>query len=274
MIDDGLYDQSKHGCPIPDIVLGQHVIPLPAGVLASKPGPFMSAADSFKVTIFGRGGHGSQPHRTIDPVLIASHIVVRLQTIVAREVPPDETAVVTVGALQAGSTENVISDEAVLRINTRSVSEEWRTRILASVKRIIKAECEAGNCTKPPTIESTSSFPLTLNDDAVTGALEESFDGYFGKGHIRAKSVLGSEDFGILGSSIERPYCFWIFGGVNPEKWAEMEKNGTLNEQPINHSPFFAPVIQPTLKTGTDAMIVAALTFLKKSREASAATDK
>lgn len=118
MVDDGLYDTAKHACPIPDVVLGQHVFPLQAGKTGLKPGPLMSAADSFKITIYGSGGHGSMPHMTIDPVVIASHVVVRLQTIVSREVPPDETAVVTVGALQAGSTENVISDEAVIKITS------------------------------------------------------------------------------------------------------------------------------------------------------------
>ena len=266
MVDDGLYDESKHACPVPDIVLGQHVMPFPAGSVGTRAGSFMSAADSFKITIFGRGGHGSMPHRCIDPVVIASHVVVRLQTIASREVPPDETAVVTVGALQAGSTENVISDEAVLKINIRSVSEEWRKQILASVRRIVKAECEAGNCPKEPTIEPTSSFPLTVNDKTLTEALDKSFAGHFNSQHLpNLKSVLGSEDFGILGTSVKRPYCYWMFGGVGQAEWAEREKNGTLNEQPVNHSPYFAPVIQPTLTTGTDAMAIAALTFLAKS---------
>ena len=266
MVDDGLYDESKHACPIPDIVLGQHVMPYPAACVGTRVGTFMSAADSFKITIFGRGGHGSMPHRCIDPVVIASHVVVRLQTIASREVPPDETAVVTIGALQAGSTENVISDEAVLKINIRSVSEEWRKRILASVRRIVKAECEAGNCPKEPTIEPTSSFPLTVNDTTLTEALDKSFTSHFGSKHLsNLKSVLGSEDFGILGTSIKRPYCYWMFGGVGQAEWEEREKNGTLNEQPVNHSPFFAPVIQPTLTAGTDAMAIAALTFLAKT---------
>jgi amidohydrolase len=266
MVDDGLYDESKHACPIPDIVLGQHILPFPAACVSTRAGTFMSAADSFKVTIFGSGGHGSLPHRCIDPVVIASHIVVRLQTIASREVPPNETAVVTVGALQAGSVENVISDEAVLKINIRTVSAEWRDRVLASVRRIIKAECEAGNCPKEPTIEPTSSFPLTVNDKTLTEAIEKSFAGHFGSTNfLKLQSVLGSEDFGILGTSVKRPYCYWIFGGVAQAEWEERERKGTLNEQPVNHSPFFAPVVQPTLTTGTDAMAVAALTFLAKS---------
>ncbi|KIY02143.1 uncharacterized protein Z520_02281 [Fonsecaea multimorphosa CBS 102226] len=266
MVDDGLYSADKHACPIPDVVLGQHVFPLQAGKTATRAGPVMSAADSFKVTIYGSGGHGSMPHRTIDPVVIASHIVVRLQTIRSREVPPDETAVVTVGALQAGSTENVISDEAVLKINIRSVSVEWREKILASVKRIIKAECLAGDCPKDPLIEPTSSFPLTINDDRVAGEINNSFTAYFGEENHdpSLKNVLGSEDFGILGSSIGKPYCFWFFGGHDPNMYAEMVKKGDEHKIPVNHSPFFAPVVQPTLTVGVDALVVAALTYLGK----------
>ncbi len=265
MVDDGLYDSSRHACPVPDVVLGQHVFPLQAGKTATRAGPIMSAADSFKVTIYGSGGHGSMPHRTIDPVVIASHIVVRLQTIVSREVPPDEIAVVTVGALQAGSTENIISDEAVLKINIRTVSVEWRERILASVKRIVKAECLAGNCPKEATVEPTSSFPLTINDVEVTGAINKAFSSYFGSNHDpNIKNVLGSEDFGILGSSVDRPYCFWFFGGHDEKMYDELVKKGEEQNIPVNHSPFFAPVVQPTLTTGVDALVVAALSYLGK----------
>ena len=204
-------------------------------------------------------------YRCIDPVVIASHIVVRLQTVVAREVPPDETAVLTVGALQAGSTENVISDEAVLKINIRTVTTEWRKKILESVKRIVNAECEIGRSPKPPQITPTSNFPLTVNDAATISKLETSFDSHFGSNHkSNMKNVLGSEDFGILGSAIDKPYAFWFWGGIDPEIWDEHEKEGRLDEIPVNHSPFFAPVVQPTITTGVDALTVAALTFLGK----------
>ena len=263
MVDDGLYDPKRHACPIPDVVLGQHVFPVRAGDVCTKPGPVMSAADSFKITIFGRGGHGSMPHRCIDPVVIASHIVVRLQTIVAREVPPDETAVVTVGALQAGSTENVISDEAVLKINIRTVSTEWRGKILASIKRIVNAECEIGRCPKLPEITPTSNFPLTVNDPVTISKLEKTFDSHFGSKHkSNMKNALGSEDFGILGSAIDKPYAFWFWGGIDQDVWDKHEKEGRLDEIPVNHSPFFAPAVQPTISTGVDALTVAALTFL------------
>jgi amidohydrolase len=267
MVNAGLYDTKKYACPIPDIVLGQHVMPYRAGSVETKAGTMMSAADSFKVTIFGSGGHGSQPHRTIDPVVIASHAVVRLQTICSREVPPDETAVVTVGQIQAGDTENIIAAQAVLKVDIRSVTEEWRQRILASVKRIIKAECEAGRCPKEPIFERTRTFPLTSNDRETNDAIEKSFSAYFKENHKSTpKPELGSEDVSVLASSISKPCCFWFFGGTDAKEWDEREKNGTLNDIPVNHSPYFAPVLQPTLKTGIDAMVVAALTFVGKPK--------
>jgi amidohydrolase len=273
MINSGLYAPDKHACPIPDVVLGQHVFPFRSGTVHTKAGPVMSAADSFRITIFGRGGHGSMPHRCIDPVVIASHIVVRLQSIVSREVPPDETAVVTVGALQAGDTENIISDTAVLKINIRTVSEIWRTRILESVTRIVNAECEIGRCPKPAEIVPTSRFPLTVNDGETVGRLEEAFDKHFGDGNEdgivdghkkNMNNVLGSEDFGILATAIGKPYAFWFWGGTDPELWDRYEKEGRLDEVPVNHSPFFAPCVQPTLTVGVDALVVGALTFLGK----------
>lgn len=266
MVKDGLYEPSKHNCPKPDVVLGQHVFALAAGKVGTRPGSMMSAADSFIITIYGQGGHGSMPHRCIDPVVIASHIVVRLQTVVSREVPPDQTAVVTVGSLQAGHTENIISDEAVLKLNIRTFNTEVRERVLAAVKRIIHAECVAGNCPKEPLIESTSRFPLTYNDAKTTEAISRSFSAYFGDKHIDdLEPVLGSEDFGILGSAIDRPYCFWFWGGHDADEFQKMKDQGKENQIPVNHSPFFAPVIQPTLTTGVDAMVVAALTFLAKA---------
>ena len=268
MVADGLYDSSKHGCPIPDICLGQHVMPELTGRVLCKSGVFMSAADSFRITIFGRGGHGSMPHRTTDPVLIASHVVVRLQSIVSREVPPSESAVVTVGAVQAGTTENIIPDRAVVMVDIRSQSSMWRTRILESVRRIVRAECDAGKCPKEPLFERTRDFPLTINHEETLGTVTEAFGKHFGD-HFSTDlpAVLGSEDFGILGSAIDRPYVFWVFGGVGKEEWEEREKAGTLNELPVNHSPFFAPVIQPTLKTGMEALAVAFLGFAGKKDE-------
>ena len=171
----------------------------------------------------------------------------------------------TVGALQAGQTENVIADEALLRINIRTFDEAVRDRVLKSVSRIIRAECQAGNSPKEPLIEPTTRFPLTDNDVTVNEKLSKAFDAHFGDKHMaNLPNVLGSEDFGILGSAVGKPYVFWFFGGHDEAFYKKMKGEGREDEIPVNHSPFFAPVIQPTLATGVDALVVAALTFLGK----------
>ncbi|CZR67420.1 probable hippurate hydrolase [Phialocephala subalpina] len=270
MIADGLY--TKHACPLPDIVLGQHVMPFPASTVGTKIGSFASAADSFKVTVYGRGGHASQPHRTIDPVIIAAHIVVRLQTVVSREVDPREAAVVTVGSVQAGQTENIISSEALLKINVRTVTPETRDRVLGAIKRIVKAECEASGSPKEPLWEPTSQFPFTTNDKATTEHVSSAFSSFFkDKFDPEAQPLGGSEDFPILATEVPHkdgkgkgvPYCYWTFGGVDPAKFEDAKQRGKLQEEvPINHSAYFAPVIQPTMKTGVEALVVGALSFL------------
>lgn len=263
MVKDGLYDSSRHNCPTPDIVLGQHVAPIRAGIVASKSGAIMSSSDSLKVTIFGRGGHGSMPHRCIDPVVIASHIVVRFQTIVSRVVPPDEVAVITVGSIHAGEAENVICEHAYFTVNIRTLSEGVRRTILDHVHRVIETECEAGFCERPPHIEHHMSLPVTANAEAIEKRLQETFTQLFGQQFMVApKSSLASEDFSILASSIGKPYCFWLFGGIEQQLWDSLATQGKLDDVPINHSADFAPVIQPTLRTGGDAIAAAALTFL------------
>ena len=266
MVDDGLYDTSRHSCPIPDILLGQHVAPIRAGVVASKSGPIMSSSDSLKVTIFGRGGHGSMPHRCIDPVVIASHIVVRLQTIVSRVVPPDEVAVITVGSIHAGQAENVISDHAVFTVNVRTLSDEVRRTVLDHVQRTINSECEIGSCEKLPKIEHHMALPVTANSASTETKLQHTFTQVFGQEFMVApKSSLASEDFSVLARSIGKPYCFWLFGGIDQQLWDSLDAQGKLDTVPINHSPDFAPAIHPTLQTGGNAMIAAALTFLESS---------
>ena len=262
MVNDGLYDK----IPVPDVVLGQHVMPLPAGRVGNRQGRIMGAADSFKVTLFGRGGHGSMPHRCIDPVVLAANVVLRLQNIVSREVDPADAAVVTVGSVQAGSAENVIEDKAVLKINTRTTSSATREKVLASVRRIIKAECEASNSPKEPNIEATSSFPLTINDEDIASRLASSFTECFGEAfEPDTDPTNGSEDVSILATSKGRPYNFWFFGGTDPDLWDRAQREGrTFEDVPVNHSPFFAPVIQPTMTVGIRALCVGALTFLER----------
>lgn len=260
MVNGGLYDK----IPVPDYLLGQHVMSLPAGKVGSKVGTIMAAADSYKITLFGRGGHGSMPHMTIDPVLMASNLVVRLQNIVSREVDPSDMAVVTVGSLQVGHTENIIADRAEIGIDVRSVKKETREKVLASIRRIVHAEYIASGATKEPTIVQTRTFPTTDNDKGMAQRLAASFGAHFGdKFDADTPRVNASEDVSILATSEGKPSLFWFVGMQDHKLWEENERAGTIYENvPGNHSPFFAPVIQPTLKTGVDALCIAALTFL------------
>lgn len=232
MVDDGLYDEKRHAVPKPDVVLGAHVMPARAGSISTRRGIFNSAADSFVATLYGRGGHGSRPHTTVDPVVLASSTVMRLQTIVSRETDPRDAVVVTVGALQAGETENVISAEATLRINTRTLNNQSRARVRAAIERIIRAECEASGCPKPPLIQETSSFPLLYNDENVTETVSKAMKGHFGRNFRSDGQVsMGSEDFGNLATPVSAPCCFWNYGGIDPEQWDDAERRGKLDEE-------------------------------------------
>lgn len=231
MVDDGLYDKQRHAVPIPDIVLGAHIMPARAGSVQTAGGPFNSAADSFKVTVYGRGGHGSRPHQAVDPVVIASSIVMKLQTIVSREMDPRDAVVVTVGALQAGDTENIISNQAILKVNTRTFSEENRRRVQESIERMIKLECEAFRSPKPPLFESISHFPLLYNDGKVSGVVSQAMINHFGSEFSKSPfPSMGSEDFSHLSNAVNAPCCFWNYGGIDQKTWDEAEKTGRIDE--------------------------------------------
>ncbi|KAK6008368.1 hypothetical protein QM012_000271 [Aureobasidium pullulans] len=264
MVDDGLYDK----VPIPDVVLGGHVMPMRAGTLGTKRGLMASSADSLKVTLYGKGGHASQPHRLVDPVVMAASTVMRLQTVVSREVDPADNAVVTCACIIAGDAENVVADNAILKLDLRAVNAETRSKVLSSVKRIVNAESMASGAVQDPTFETTRNFPLTINDDEVTQRLEESFSKHFGTDDDAytsfAAKLGGSEDFGILATAIGKPSCFWTYGGTDPKMWDQVAAEGRPGDVPINHSAFFAPVIMPTLQVAVDAYAVGALTWLLK----------
>ncbi|KAF7561196.1 hypothetical protein G7046_g2950 [Stylonectria norvegica] len=260
MVDDGLYH--KHKIPVPDFLLGQHVVAMRAGSIGSKAGTIMAGADSLKVTLTGLGGHGSQPHRTIDPAVMAAHVVVRLQSIVSREINPSDISVLTVGSLQAGQTENVIADSAEIGIDIRSVRPETREKLLASIRRVVEAECQASGATTAPVFKMTRHLPVTVNDDSMSNTLAASFKKHFADdfdANIPATTI--AEDFSILASSEGRPYAFWHWGGVEEGLWDQKLKEGRVEDIPANHTARFAPVIQPTMQTGIDALCVATLTF-------------
>jgi hippurate hydrolase len=259
MVDDGLAGL----VPKPDVAFAQHVLVFPAGQVATRSGPALSAADSMRITLFGRGGHGSMPQATVDPVVLAAAIVVRLQTVVSRETPPTETAVLTVGSIQAGTKSNVIPDQAVLQLNVRTYSEQTRTTVLAAVRRIVTAECEASGCPRPPRFELFDRFPLTSNDPAVTTKVAAQFAAYFGDRAGELAQQTASEDFSDVPAALGTPYTYWGVGCVDPETYARAEAAGRVAQDiPVNHAPAFAPVLQPTCDTGTQALVVAALGWL------------
>ena len=271
MVQDGLYKRIGH---VPDVLLGQHVWPRPAGTLGFVPGVQLSAADSLRITMHGKGGHASEPARCIDPVLMAAAAIQRLQGVVAREVQPGvDFAVVTVGAVRAGAADNVIPDSAELRVNVRSVDTAVRKKVLDAISRIVRAEAQASGAVQEPDIESVGSFPVTDNDAALSEVLGRTFKDVFGddfqpENFPRAN---GSEDFSNLAAEEAEgvPYVYWFFGGTDPklfedEDEGKEEKKTEEKDIPINHSPYFAPVMQPTLKVAIDAMTAAALTFLRE----------
>jgi hippurate hydrolase len=249
--------------PTPQVALAQHVMPLPAGRVGTRPGPALSAADSMRITLYGRGAHGSMPQAAVDPVVLAAMIVVRLQTVISREVPPGETAVLTVGSIQAGTKSNVIPDEAVLQLNIRTYTEGTRTTILETIQRIVRAECAASNCPKEPDFELFDRFPLTDNDHAATERVASAFAGVFGDRTQPVGQQSASEDFSDIPVALDVPYTYWFIGGIDPDAYDQaLRADRVTQDIPVNHSATFAPVIQPTLDTGTQALVVAALAWL------------
>ena len=268
MVDDGLFDR----CGAPDVVLGQHVAPLPAGFLALRPGTAFAAADSLRITLFGRGGHGSRPEATIDPVVMAAATVMRLQTVVSREIGGNESAVVTIGAVRAGAKENIIPDTAELLLSLRTYDAGVRDRVLDAISRIVRAEAAASGAPRDPQIELTYSFPALVNDPAAAARTHPGLASLVGEDRIVDPGpVTGSEDVGLLATAAGAPCVFWLLGGCDPTPFAGATTTAqimdVLRDLPSNHSPHYAPVIEPTLRIGIAALVNAAHTWLPATSE-------
>jgi hippurate hydrolase len=216
-----------------------------------------------RITVYGRGAHGSMPQAAVDPVVLAAMIVVRLQTIVSREVAATDTVVLTIGSIHAGTKSNVIDDHAVLELNLRTYDESVRTAVLDAIRRIVAAECQASNSPRAPEFELYDRFPLTVNDEHVTDRVSAAFAQYFGDRFQTLPAQSASEDFSDIPNAIGAPYTYWGIGGIDAHRYRQAADAGTVHHDiPVNHSPAFAPVIQPTLDTGTEALVVAALAWL------------
>jgi len=263
MVDDGLYDRFGP----PDVVLGQHVSPLPAGVIGLHAGASFAAADFLQVILHGRGAHGSRPEVSVDPVVMAAATVMRLQTVVSREVGGADMVVLTVGALRAGTKENIIPDSAELLIGIRTVEPSVRDIVLAAVERIVNGEAITAGAPKPPDVTVTGSFPAVVNDAEAIERIRPAFAEQFGAAQIVDPGRLAaSEDVGMLATAAGVPCVYWLLGGADPQAFAGAADMAAIQaviaKLPSNHSPLFAPVIEPTLTNGVAALTLAARTWL------------
>lgn len=266
MIDDGLFDRFGR----PDVILGQHLGPQPAGLISHRAGIILGAANAYRVRIHGEGGHASQPHTTVDPVLIAANIVSRLQGVVSREISPSEMAVLTVGRIQAGTKANIIPDEAYLEISTRALNENVADQLEKAIERVVRAEAAASGAGREPEVERFQGSGVTHNDPTATADVAGAHLAYFGEEYVihLPDPSPATEDFcrfGLPDDPQPIPYVFWFVGATPHDVWeaapgdTPYEKMGNV---PSNHSPFFSPAREPTLRAGLAALTVAALSYL------------
>src|SRR5277367_4934455 len=260
MIEDGLLTRS----PKPDAGVALHVgNELPAGKVGITSGYAYASADSIRITIYGKGGHGAAPHNTVDPIVIAARTVLALQTIVSREVKPGEAAVVTVGYIQAGTKNNIIPDQAELGLTIRTYKPEVRKQILAAIARITRAEAEAAGAQREPLIEQYEATNAVYNDPALALRLKRTLESALGKDNvIIVEPLMVSEDYAYFIEHVI-PSFYFALGGADPHKLADAKMTGTT--LPFNHSSLFAPDVDPTLRTGITAEVAVLRDLLNSS---------
>ena len=257
MLADGLFERF----PKPDYALALHVSPdLAAGAVQSSPGYSLANVDSVDVTFHGRGGHGAQPHTTLDPVVMAAEFVLSAQAIVAREIEPTEPAVVTVGSIHAGSKHNIIPDECKLQLTVRSYTDEVRAKLLAAIERRANAAASAAGA-EPPTVTSSEGTPALYNDDALTDRLTAVFARTLGPESVTpGDPSMGGEDFSRYGRA-GVPIVMYRLGTVPPRELERLEKAGRT--PPSLHSATYHPDAEASLRTSLRTMIAASLELLR-----------
>jgi amidohydrolase len=262
MINDGLFTRF----PKPDVAVALHVGNIfPAGIVGITPGVYNTNADSIRITIYGKGGHGASPHTTVDPIVIAARTILALQTIVSREVKPGEMAVLTVGYIQAGTKNNIIPDQAEMGLTVRTYKPEVRKQILAAIARITKGESAAAGAPREPLIDRYQGDDSVYNDPALAQRLRAPLEAALGKENVvTAEPIAPSEDFSYY---VEEgiPGFYFSLGGADPEKFAQAKAAGTA--LPSNHSPLFAPDVDPALHTGIAAEVAVLRNLLNASPE-------
>ncbi len=260
MIADGLFKRF----PRPDVAVALHVENLlPAGKVGITPGIFDTNADSIRITIFGKGGHGASPHTTVDPIVMAARTILTLQTIPSREVKPGELVVITVGYIQAGTKNNIIPDQAEMGLTVRTHKAAVRKQVLAAITRIAKAEAEAAGAPREPSFEHYESTDAVFNEPGLAQRLRSPLEAALGKDNVTVEEPHpGSEDFSRF---IEQgiPGFYFSLGGADPEKYARARAAGTT--LPSNHSPLFAPDLDPALHTAITAEVAVLRNLLNAS---------
>lgn len=259
MVSDGLV----HKVPKPDVCLAQHVVAGPAGEVTTMPGAALASCDSIEITLTGHSAHGSMPHNSIDPTYLAAMIVVRLQGIVGREIPPGEFAVVSVGTLQSGHSNNTIPGTARIVLNCRTYSEKIKAQLYAAIERVVRGECSASGTQIDPTFRFFAHGPLTDNDPHVFARVRATFDQVFGEDSKTATRWTASEDFANIPEAFGAPYLFWTVGVTPRQQWERAKQEDTIQETiPVNHMGTFVPDYQPTVYAATSAAAAAVLTYL------------
>ncbi len=263
-----LSDPAFERLPRPDACLALHVMPdIPAGEVGITSGWATANVDSVDITIFGRGGHGSRPHETVDPVVTAAEVVLALQTLVSRQVDPMEAAVVTVGSLHAGSKHNIIPDEARLQLTVRSFSDEVRQVLRDGIRRITVGTCRAMGCPKDPDVSFRDEefTPSGYNDPQLAERATRVMSAVLGADRVHATRPLTvGEDFALFARTLEAPGLMYWLGAMPPDLVAAAGRGEA--ELPALHSGTFAPDAGPTLATGIRCTAALALELLGKAR--------
>jgi hippurate hydrolase len=263
MLADGLFTRF----PRPDICLALHDdAELAAGTIGYRIGYALANVDSVDVVVHGMGGHGAWPHKTKDPIVLAAKIILALQTIVSREVEPGEPAVITVGSIHGGTKHNIIPDEVRLQLTVRSYTDEVRKQTVEGIKRVVRGEAIAAGIPEdrlPEVKLADESTPATYNNPELTQKLVGVFKSWLGETNvIKQKPTMGGEDFSEYGRTADKiPICMFEVGGVNPETLKDSERTGKA--LPSLHSALWAPLPEPTIKTGVTAMTAAVLELMK-----------
>jgi hippurate hydrolase len=262
MLADGLFKRF----PRSDFCLALHdSAELPAGTIGYTPGFANANVDFVNITVRGVGGHGAYPHKIKDPIVLAAQIILALQTIVSRETEPVEPAVVTVGSIHGGTKHNIIPDEVRLQLTIRSYSDAVRQHTIEAIKRICHGQALSAGIPEdrlPEVTVQEDSTPATYNDPELTARLAGVFKNWFGENNvIQRKPTMGGEDFSEYGRIEPKiPICMFNVGGVSPDVFKESERTGRL--LPSLHSALWAPLPEPTIKTGTTAMVAAVLSLM------------